>query len=800
MQNLQTQSFSFESTLDQAMAQLWPADPFAGQVVAFVKGAEVLAKEMIQLGDFCLEQLPETGSPLGREYADLLPFYIGNYSWPERAKAFLLLWRDIFFQLQKARLLHLDQQIDQAAMARLEVASRDSLSEAGGQLKNYIDAEAKAIRETKKGTETAIGQWRLQNNPWPAYKEQLEAIPQQCRQLAEDHNSLEKFSKNIRQIRKSVETYLANATQGLENVRSIALEAIAFIDEHLEEKPSKIAPYLETLEAEASLSKQLSRTIQTIETNIDALEGRKEVPVATEEGLILFKEINFERNIRQWMESEILPVLNECGDLSESWTSTFSMALVNIRNRVLLLANEIKEGREVKMNKDNLEQPLVGFLEKTESWVEDLSGFKKTIEERLGTSFYLSAIYDLQEDFLPLPLQSTLNQLRSNQSELLVRVREWLSRQLNTLRRIRSSVEREESLSISEKIVRFVQSRTIDTEHNPYSNIFLTKGYVGESFWVGRKRELQRIKKGIHQWHQGFRGAVILSGQRLSGKSLFGDLVAHRYFHNQTIRLAPHTSIEVQGRTLSVTSDLEEALEFIQKYTLTQRTLVWIDDLELWRDTDIPLHQNVRALCQHIDNYANRIFYMVSMSNWLKDRLNKTDQISKVFQAEINLDHMNVEEIRQAILIRHGATHKMLVDEEGQEASPQQFKKVTSKVYRNSEGNIGEALHQWAFSIDKVDDARVRFRSQSAYSLPDFLHPDSALMLATLMMEKRSNEHRLSKLFGPSFKEKYKSILQRLISVGLLTRRLDGWLEVNEIAANEVGRWLERKQYLKFHD
>ena len=66
-------------------------------------------------------------------------------------------------------------------------------------------------------------------------------------------------------------------------------------------------------------------------------------------------------------------------------------------------------------------------------------------------------------------------------------------------------------------------------------------------------------------------------------------------------------------------------------------------------------------------------------------------------------------------------------------------------------------------------------------------------------MEKRTNEYRLRKLFGSPFKEKYQHLIQRLISVGMLTRHMDGWLEINEFAVNEVGKLLERKQYLKFH-
>ena len=72
------------------------------------------------------------------------------------------------------------------------------------------------------------------------------------------------------------------------------------------------------------------------------------------------------------------------------------------------------------------------------------------------------------------------------------------------------------------------------------------------------------------------------------------------------------------------------------------------------------------------------------------------------------------------------------------------------------------------------------------------------MVLSAIMLEKRTNEYRLRKLFGAAFTDKYGSIVQRLISLGLLTRHADGWLEVNELVVNYVGRLLGRKGYLKF--
>ncbi|MEM6966351.1 MAG: hypothetical protein AAF573_16425, partial [Bacteroidota bacterium] len=225
----------------------------------------------------------------------------------------------------------------------------------------------------------------------------------------------------------------------------------------------------------------------------------------------------------------------------------------------------------------------------------------------------------------------------------------------------------------------------------------------------------------------------------------------------------------------------------------------WIDDLEKWSDTNITLGQNVRALNDAIDNFGNRLFFMVSMGNWTLSFLDKTYEILKVFQAEINLDRMPADEIKRAILIRHGATHKTLINEDDEELSPQDFQKNINRIYRIVQGNIGEALNHWANGIVTADEERVRFQDATNYAFPDFINADTALIMASLMMEKRSNEYRLRKLYGPAFKEKFQHLIQRMISVGILKRHLNGWLEINELVVNDVGRLLEEKGYLKFN-
>ncbi len=353
-------------------------------------------------------------------------------------------------------------------------------------------------------------------------------------------------------------------------------------------------------------------------------------------------------------------------------------------------------------------------------------------------------------------------------------------------------------MSVSEKVVRYINHWQGDPDNQHYASIFLTRGYIGESFAVGRRDELEHVAALVRQWQKGFRGSAAITGQRFSGKSLFGELLANRFFPENTVRLIAGEPVQVQGRKLKGGYDLREALEFIRKYTLNVRPLIWLDDLELWWDAGTPLYQNVRALIRFIDQYSTSIFFAVSMSNSLKAHLDAFAGGGHSFQAILSMDYMTAGEIREAILVRHGATHQKLVDEEGEEVTPQQFNKMTQQVHRSARGNIGDAMVRWAGATHRVDEERVVNTFSSNYGLPDFLTPESAMILSSVMLQKRTNEYRLRKLFGPAFVDKYRSVVQRLINIGVLQRQLDGWLEINELIVSDLGYLLERKKHFHY--
>ncbi|CAH1001742.1 hypothetical protein LEM8419_02648 [Neolewinella maritima] len=762
-----------------------------GPVEEMAQRTRELADTMITRGDTC---------PSGEEENPLdLDCRLLHFVWAERAKHFMMLYRDVQLQLQVASLLVAEGQSTPEEVDDLYARSRFALTEALEEWEHDHQTQLELLQRDERKRRKQLNAWKLQHNPWPVYRHQLNELAGQSEDLAEEYTSLQQEQQHFTQLRNLLEEAIEASQQVIDRAARRATEVTEYITtgDHDLERPGMVASKLDDYISEEATLPRLDRFTNAITTKTAQL-GEQRVTVASDEGMLRYKEVNFRRATDQWVSAQAMPLLYELWELSAQVSNGLNVALVNVRNRALLLSNEIKAGHDVSFTNNSLAEPFRTFTEQIAARRRDYTTLRQRLEARIEQDLRLTSVYRAEAGFLPLPLQTGINVFTRRQGRLVNTVRNWLGEHVTGVNRLLGDAVREDRLSVSERTVRVIRQRSVSPDNAAYTNILMTKGYIGESFLVGRERETAHMAQLVDSWRQGYRGAVVLTGNRLAGKTLFGEMITNRYFAGQTIRLQPNAPLTVQGRRTKTSGNLREALAFVQKYTLQSRPLVWIDDLELWWDKDHGLAENVRALGEHIDDYSGRIFYLVATTNAVYRHLDRFMELDRVFQTEINLDDFALDDMRQAVLLRHGATHKQMVNAQGEAISEAAFGQLVRRIYRATDGNVGDTINRWAYFTERYDDTRVYQPVGRRYTLPGFLTPDTATILSTLVLEKRSRDFRLRRLFGPAYAERYGSILQRLIRVGVVTRNNDGSLELAERIANDVGRMLDAEDYLTY--
>ncbi|HZL08451.1 MAG TPA: ATP-binding protein [Prolixibacteraceae bacterium] len=793
-------SARFQSLLNQA-SQTGQADEILEQLVMT---SDELGRLLIELGQTASEKISSNKQAEDPVSANsLILQYIITHICSESSKIFMLLWRDSIFQIQKAKLFTVDGEGNEMILQQLVLDNQLVFMGAGKELLNNLHQPVENLKAYPNHYNKQLKKWLLQEDPWPSYEKQIREIILQCHTLHKKHLIILKSAQGFQGIKAKIFEAVKFCNEELSEVSSFINQATEFIQTETqsasEKSLTRIANKLQVIESQVNITYHIDVFNAGIEDELTHIAGETEFTIQTQNGLLMQARINFLKRLTMWLNREIFPLLFEVWEVTELNKNGLKMALQNIRNMALLSSSDTVDKNLQTFNEKNYLQPLLVLNDNNSNTISQLAEFSNIIHQRIAADFKLSLVYDPERYFLPFSSGTALtNRIDLGRIKLLKVSQSWFSNQIIRFHHFRKKVVQEYSLSRAEKMVRFIQVRQRDESNIHYTSFFITKGYFGDLFAIGRDEELAHLALLINNWREGFRGSVIITGQRFSGKTLTGELAASRNFPNNTIRLSPGVTLSLHGRKMAATYNIADSLEFIAKNREHSKYLIWIDDIELWWEPNIPLYRNIKELSHFIDHNSGHFFFMVSMNLSTYHHLKQVTELERIFQAHIHLGKLSAAEIEKAILIRHLATHRSLVNQKQEKVGPAEFRRISKAIAQASMGNIGDALNLWSYFIEKVDEEKVIFKNIPSGAIPDFYRPDQAILLTSVMLQKRTNEYRLRKLFGPAFTERYKPVLMRLISIGLIERQLDGWLEINERVVNEMGKMLDAKHYLTY--
>ena len=784
----------FYNTLHSSMGKVYGRDTLSEHLKTMSIETPTLTSQIAHIGEQYDTILTNTKD---LQSIDTDKFIILHH-WIEEAKNFMILWRDILLEGTKAYHYQQDDAIDHLSIKKMLDQSKSILQESISFLQQVYPNKIAELGNDPEHVKSQVLDWEKQINPWSEYNIQIKAIAEQCRSISNLSNQLGRSNGSYKTIKRILQSYIDKRKSNMNEISQCAMSALSTIkDINSDEGDSNIAQKVQKIE---SIHKRLNELfvdehhLEQIEKILEDMIETIEVPVDGDNGTLNVKKLSLKKSTQQWLESEIYLTLYEVEEVEDQLKNKLKMILVNIQNHLTLLKNDSTEtkGTLLRLAIEKFENEYKRIASKHNKLI-------KSASDKLNFQFHISEIFSNERLFLPISVQASLGHIDLDRTKLRHKASKWLKNSFSFYTNLRQKAEKERQLSSSEKLVRYVDSRQFAEDNRQYINIFLVKGYIGESFVIGRQEELEHFRSVYNNWLQGYRGSVLITGQRFSGKSLFAEYANIKVLDGKTIQLKPNMEYEINGRIFTSTYDLKQTLNNITKHSHDTKPTILIDDLELWYSKEIALSRNIRELTKIIDKYSSKIFFVVTMSNWLQHKMNSVYGLDRVFQTDINLDRMSLSEIRQIVSIRQGATHKDLLNLEEKKIIEAEFNKLTKKLHQDVDGNVGDALSKWAAATRYHDVNSVIMTDGPIYSIPDIDHKDTLLLLETIMMSRKTNEYYLNKFFGVSFKRKYSTLLQRLINVGLVTRNADNLIQINPKVVNDIGRLLERKHYLTFN-
>lgn len=351
-----------------------------------------------------------------------------------------------------------------------------------------------------------------------------------------------------------------------------------------------------------------------------------------------------------------------------------------------------------------------------------------------------------------------------------------LAKKLNRSQELKSSVSR--LLDLKEKVC--PDQEILNALPSFYVTLFNGRSSIGKDFWIPRPVEEKLFVKAVNRYLDGFYGGILVLGERNYGKTSFCRYVTQKYMksHNVYSVFAPiqgTVSVEDFAQSIRKATQREGEVSQIMNH-LTPGSVMIINDLELFWERTQEGMAVIRMLEKLIDDYSNRILFVLNMNPHAFKLITHIADFSRHFIDIINFSPYNAEELKELIMKRHQSSGMAINIETSKiPLNELQMAQLFNGYFNYSLGNPGTALNGWLANIHKVSGGTLyisRPDTPSVTVIKD-LDQDWTMVLTQFILHKRVTQEKLERISGWPPGE-VRSHLLGMLRAGIIVEKTSG--------------------------
>ncbi|MCA9649690.1 MAG: amino acid permease [Myxococcales bacterium] len=289
-----------------------------------------------------------------------------------------------------------------------------------------------------------------------------------------------------------------------------------------------------------------------------------------------------------------------------------------------------------------------------------------------------------------------------------------------------------------------------------YRQLFSGQASVSETFWVGRKAELERARAAVRRYEQGGTGALFVVGEIGSGKTaLCQAIVAKLLSRRPVVRITPPPggAIEPNALRLAFEGELDERGELdALEAKIPDGAVVVLDDLELWWERSEAGMVIIDRFLAMLARHGRRCLFVANLNVHAWRVLGRVARLEEHALAVIECEPLPAEALKSIISLRHGSTGvKLEVDGTPEdELAPWRQARLFTRYFDFSGGLVAVALRAWLANIEKVDGTTLQMRwpRRPRTEALARLRVELRVLLVQLVVHKQVTVKRLQRLSG----------------------------------------------------
>ncbi|MCB9207612.1 MAG: amino acid permease [Ignavibacteriales bacterium] len=352
------------------------------------------------------------------------------------------------------------------------------------------------------------------------------------------------------------------------------------------------------------------------------------------------------------------------------------------------------------------------------------------------------------------------------------------------------------------KILSFVNKHepdfsTLDSLPFYYKQLFLGKHFRSKEFLIERKLELEIAEKTYLNFKNGYHGALLILGERYSGKTTLSNTISNKLFN-------PNNIFEINAiESGSINfAEFEKQLSLSLKQdgdsktllnSLSSESIIIINDLELWWERSNSGFTVIKEILNLVETFSSKIFFIVNVNQYAFQLINKILPIENIFINAVHCQPFDSEEIKEAILLRHKSSGLKFELNNQMEDQLSNFKlaNLFNSYFEISNGNIGTAIFTWIRQISKYYDQEITINKPEEIknNILNNLNNDWLILLQQFIYHKYLSNDRLQRILNYSEIQAEQSIIN-LKRTGLINEVQNNIYQINPYVQNIISKKL----------
>lgn len=332
-----------------------------------------------------------------------------------------------------------------------------------------------------------------------------------------------------------------------------------------------------------------------------------------------------------------------------------------------------------------------------------------------------------------------------------------------------------------------------------YNQLFTGKHSAPKVPLKNRLTELLEVEKAVNRFNEGKSGAILFTGDHLSGKTYLMQNAVNVYLPKNVIRVSAPLSgalsgTEILDNALAVATGYEGDSISIMKQIKKKSTIVF-EDLELWWTRCNSGSVNLNQIVDLIKLFGSKHIFVLDCNTIFFQHIRQYIKIEDHLLATINTTPLSISEIKESILSRHrtGGMSFVWQSKTENKLSTQQINKLFSKITSYTEGNIGMAFYMWLGNITHINKTELHFDNFEKLQLPAILNAEWENMLVLILMHKQITVRRLKQVYHTDSEANVMANLQSLIRAGLVLKTASGNYTISPFLISYLTKYLQNK-------